>query len=375
MMKKKILIFHPELAPYRVDFFNKLASCYDVYICFLYRNVVSQSFNQSRLQSLLHVKNTYLVNGFKIFARPVRFGLLKRIMSFSPHVVVSIEFSLQTIWCCLLKPFFGFKCVSMVDDSPAMASRLGRKENFLKPIVLRALDGLIVCSEATKRVYVQRYGFSTDKICVAPIVYDQARLRTMYRDSLPIAQRYVRKFDLQDKKVVMYVGRLAKVKNLDVLLEAFARSDLPATVLILVGDGEEKTHLLNLCRALGIEERTRVVGRYEADELYAWYLLAGVFVLPSSFEPFGAVVGEALSAGVPCLVSDLAGSIELLTGAQQGASFPPDDINALARLIRKYIHTAAALDQSNVQLRSSLLTVDLSENIDRFRGVVEELTA
>lgn len=374
-MKKRIQVFHSELAPYRVDFFNKLASCYDVRVCFLYRNVVSQSFNQSWLQSLLHVKNTYLVNGFKIFSRPVRFGLLKSIRSFSPQVVVSIEFSLQTIWCCLLKPFFGFKCVSMVDDSPAMASKQGRKEKFLKPVVLRALDGLIVCSEATKRVYVQRYGFSTDKICVAPIVYDQTRLRTVYRNSLPIAQRYVRQFDLQDKKVIMYVGRLAKVKNLDVLLEAFARCDLPATVLILVGDGEEKPHLLNLCRALGIGERARVVGRYEADELYAWYLLAGVFVLPSTFEPFGAVVGEALVAGAPCLVSDLAGSIELVSNTQQGASFPPGDINVLAGLMRKYILGASALDQNNVQLRNSLLSVDLSENIDRIRGLVEKLTA
>lgn len=61
-----------------------------------------------------------------------------------------------------------------------------------------------------------------------------------------------------------------------------------------------------------INDKVFFTGQLSGAELYAWYALADVFVLPSSFEPFGAVVNEALVAGCFVIVSDNVGANSLI---------------------------------------------------------------
>ena len=53
-MKKKLLVFHPALAPYRVDQFNFISQLFDLEVVFIYRNISDNKFDQRKLLSLLH---------------------------------------------------------------------------------------------------------------------------------------------------------------------------------------------------------------------------------------------------------------------------------------------------------------------------------
>jgi glycosyltransferase involved in cell wall biosynthesis len=97
--------------------------------------------------------------------------------------------------------------------------------------------------------------------------------------------------------VVLFVGRLEPMKNIDYLCHAFSGMRHKSAFLVLLGDGSERGHLEALCRDLEIQTRTVFAG-WRSD-VSRFYSLADVFVLPSRYEPYGMVFPEALASGLP----------------------------------------------------------------------------
>lgn len=102
-MKKKLLIFHPCLAPYRIDQFNFLSEQFDLYVVFLFDNVWNHKFDQKLLLPQLKCKYSFLLHGPKYKGRVFRFGVLKIIRQFNPDIIISYEFSFTTLYLVLLK--------------------------------------------------------------------------------------------------------------------------------------------------------------------------------------------------------------------------------------------------------------------------------
>jgi len=116
-------------------------------------------------------------------------------------------------------------------------------------------------------------------------------------------QRLRKELGVSGKKVIMFVGRLVKVKGVDILLRAFARLNRPDAVLVIVGDGPERENLEHFVTDLGISDRVIFTGwRNDASKLVS---IADVFVLPSLSEGLPQSLLEALAHGVPCIVSDI----------------------------------------------------------------------
>lgn len=127
------------------------------------------------------------------------------------------------------------------------------------------------------------------------------------------------------------VGRLARSKGFDLLIEAFVRAALPAARLVILGDGRERARLARQARAAG--ERVYLAG-YRA-EVKDYYQAFDLFVCPSRREPLGRVVLEALDAGTPVLASATDGPSELL--ARHGGDLvPAGDVAALAAHLRHH---------------------------------------
>jgi glycosyltransferase involved in cell wall biosynthesis/UDP:flavonoid glycosyltransferase YjiC (YdhE family) len=123
---------------------------------------------------------------------------------------------------------------------------------------------------------------------------DAARLREL-RASLGAGE---------DDYVVGAVGRLAHRKGFDLLIRAFERARLPAARLVIVGDGSHRHRLERLAG-----ERVTLTGfRRDVKDLYQAFDL---FVCPSSYEPFGRVIIEALDSGVPVISTDAQGPSDI----------------------------------------------------------------
>jgi glycosyltransferase involved in cell wall biosynthesis len=107
-------------------------------------------------------------------------------------------------------------------------------------------------------------------------------------------------------KVVLFLGRLAPVKGLDMLLRAFARLNLAEARLVVAGPDEGDGYmagLLQLVEKLGLRERVQFPGPIYGKQKIGLLGDADVVVLPSVFESFGNVAAEAVAAGTPVVVT------------------------------------------------------------------------
>jgi glycosyltransferase involved in cell wall biosynthesis len=120
---------------------------------------------------------------------------------------------------------------------------------------------------------------------------------------------------------VLFVGRLAPMKGVEVLIEAMADIDTPLTV---VGDGPERDRLESLAADLDVD--ATFVGRVPPNEVGEYYRDAGVFCLPSTGdEGLPNAVLEAMSWGLPCVTTDSGGLPSLVGEGDRGFVVPQNE--------------------------------------------------
>ena len=327
----KALLVLPYLAPYRVDIINALADKYQLTVLFLYPFVPEQRFEQDRMLQQLKAEVVFLQQGFQLFGRPFRFGVIDLVNRFQPDVIFANEFNSVSLILSMMR-FLRRKCFRLVlttSDNAEMARTASLARRIARRLVLWQCQIAIVYGEEVAEWYRDTYPGLEVRVC--PNIQDSARLRALDLDVFEAAARLRAEFGFLEAKVVLYVGRLATVKALDLLIKAFSELERPDNNwrLVVVGDGPEKTRLQEEVRWLNLTAEVFFVGRFEAEELYAWYAAADLFVLPSKFEPFGAVVNEALVWGCPCVVSSAAGAAEYIVEGKNGVIFQSGSLDSL----------------------------------------------
>lgn len=133
-------------------------------------------------------------------------------------------------------------------------------------------------------------------------------------DNLPSKKAFKKKLGLnEDERIVLYLGRIHKIKGIDVLVKAFANIDgkLNNVRLVIVGpDDGYLVELEALIKALGIDDNVLIPGPlYGVDKLGA-YVDADVYVLPSRYETSPMTVLESVACGTPVILTDVCGIAE-----------------------------------------------------------------
>jgi len=136
--------------------------------------------------------------------------------------------------------------------------------------------------------------------------------------------------------LILHVGRLHRQKGQDLLFRAFARvaHELPGWRLCLVGEGDEQSRLQKLAESLSVADRVVFAGRIE--DPFPWYRRASIFAFPSRWEGTPNALIEAMSCGLPVVVSDAAPSVlELVGQEREGLVARAEDESALAEAISR----------------------------------------
>ncbi len=133
----------------------------------------------------------------------------------------------------------------------------------------------------------------------------------------------------RDVVKLLYVGRVSREKDLDVLARAFAlvAASCPAARLAVVGDGPYRTEMERELAGLPV----LFSGVLRGDALAQAYASADVFVFPSTTDTFGNVVLEAQASGLPVIVTDQGGPCENIAPGETGVVVPGRDHHALAQ--------------------------------------------
>lgn len=339
--KQKALIFYQYLPPWRIDVFNEMAKYYDMTIVFTNAECEGFTYNrQELLGKLQNIQTIFLNSGFKIGSRPIRTGIYKLIKKYKPDVIFSHEYSPTSIIIAFYKhlKLFNYKYFITTSDNLKMANDAKGLKAKARNYVLNSTDGLIVYSQTVKEWYQKH--FPSLKIKVCPNIQNPKTLLSYRINFDTYISEYKKKYNLENTPIILYTGRLVEVKGLDLLIKAFAKAQIKDYKLILVGDGNQKEFLQKLAQKYQIADRIIFAGYYSGNALYAWYDLANFFILPSRYEPFGAVVNESLIYGCPVVASQFIGALDFIT-TENGMVFNPLNENnfiiTLQKACNKYL--------------------------------------
>ncbi|MCX6362114.1 MAG: glycosyltransferase [Armatimonadetes bacterium] len=141
-----------------------------------------------------------------------------------------------------------------------------------------------------------------------------------------------------DAALLLYVGRAAREKNIELVLEAFARvaAGNPACHLVVVGAGPHLDALRQAAAHMAAAARVRIVGAIPHDDLPPIYACADLFVFSSVTETQGLVMAEARAAGTPCILVRGGGAGETIIHGEDGFVVDQDAVafaDAVTRVV------------------------------------------
>jgi glycosyltransferase involved in cell wall biosynthesis len=190
------------------------------------------------------------------------------------------------------------------------------------------LDTVFVNSEEYRQSWIKR-GFESSKLKIFPRGLDTKLFHPTRRDP-----EFFQKFGAKNGKVrLLYVGRVSREKDLDLLAGAYRRlrNEGLSIQLFVVGHGPySKDFSEALPEAL-------FTGYLKGEELAGAYASADIFVFPSTTDTFGNVIIEAQASGLPVIVSDLGGPKELVENERNGLITKSHDLGDLTRAIRELV--------------------------------------
>ena len=176
--------------------------------------------------------------------------------------------------------------------------------------------------------FVYKFGLRNVDLFIAPSKSVQNMAKT---DVSPIIHLpnfiELRNFrELTNNYNLLFVGRLEKVKGVEFLIEALSAiiQAVPQTTLTIIGDGRDKSDLVNLTRELRLEKYIQFRGWVENKDLDTYYQKASIVVVPSIWlEAFGGVILEAMSVGRPVIGTNVGGIPEIIDDGVNGYVVEP----------------------------------------------------
>lgn len=363
--RKKLLVFHPAIMPYRIDFFNSLSEAFNADFYFLWNRNLNQKMDEELMRSKLLFTPKYLTMSVVVFKRVVRIEVFNIIKNIKPDIVIMGEYSFTTFLALLVKKIFKIKCsiFTICDDSLDISMNIRGMRKFSRSLLGKYLDGVILTNKEVCKYYEDELHIKN--LYCFPIIQEEENFKMELLDSVLLANQFVKDYNLINNKVFMFVGRLTSVKNLFFLIKCFHDSlinkEEQNAKLVLVGDGDLKDELIGYVAELNLQNIVLFVGKHEGVSLKAWFNIGQVFVLPSLFERFGAVTNEALLSGQFVLCSDLAGSKNLIS-LSNGAVFSPSNHDELTALLTKFYSKIKSID--SIKLRNSKMEIKYTDYIN-----------
>lgn len=181
----------------------------------------------------------------------------------------------------------------------------------------------------------------------------------------------------QEKQALSFlqVGFLLKQKRFDITIRAFAkfRTVHHEAVLTVVGQGEERERLESLCLELGVADAVRFTGQIPNSEVLAEMAKHQFFVMPSIREGFGIVYLEAMACGCITIGTQGEGITDLIRNGENGFLVPPDDPDAIVRIIEKCLCDEKLVEHVSSEGIASAMELTWSANAGQYIELFNEL--
>ena len=227
--------------------------------------------------------------------------------------------------------------------------------SLIEKRVIGAVDAVVVGSEFSRRQLRETLGARIDHVAVVPYGID-AKFAPR-----PPRQDLVGRWGLRGRPVVLFFGGLKPRKNLETMLDVWTAvaPAHPDARLLVAGGGVLLDDLRRRAAGLGLSNSVIFTGYVPEADKADYFNLADVFFFPSAMEGFGLAVGEAMSSGLPVVVSNRGSIPELVVDGEGGFVADPTDPARFAERLRLLLGDAA--------LRRKLGQANAARIEERFR--------
>lgn len=220
------------------------------------------------------------------------------------------------------------------------------KKQIKTYFVKRAALCLAGCNRA--REYFEAYGAPKEKIALHPFtsMYAADILTEPPTEAQKAAYREL--LGMPNSPVYISVGQFISRKGYDLLLEAWKKADIDASLYIIGGGPliDEYKEIIEKNDIRGVH----ILGYMDKPELYKYYIAADAFVMPTREDIWGLVVAEAMAHGLPVISSNRCTAANELLAGGGGKIYPTYDTEALAECIRELASSEARGEMARVAL-------------------------
>ncbi len=216
------------------------------------------------------------------------------------------------------------------------------KQNYLKEKLLKRVDLIMAVSNFTKNKIIEQHKIPAEKITILHNTLDPYfKVPEIFKKPEYLLKRY----NINPRtKVILTLTRIKKIegyKGYDKVIELLPDilKEQPHSVYLLAGkyDEEEKKRIMHLAKKKSVDKYLIITGYIEDKELTDHYLLADVFVMPSTQEGFGIVFLEALACGLSVIAGNKDGSTDALLNGELGKLVDPDSADEIMKSIVSFI--------------------------------------
>jgi len=226
---------------------------------------------------------------------------------------------------------------------------------------MEAADRIITVSNLTRRIVIEKYGISEDKVFT---VYNGVQTGN-YKE-----HDFTRGVD---EKVVTFLGRITYQKGPDYFVEAanlVLKKD-PNVRFVMAGSGDMMTRMIRRVAKLRIADKFHFTGFLKGDDVHRMFAISDVYVMPSVSEPFGISPLEAMTANVPVIISKQSGVSEILNHAIKIDFW---DIDEMADSIYGLLHYEGLTDMFKKYGRSEVENLKWDHAAHRVNEIYRDVT-
>ncbi len=284
------------------------------------------------------------------------FALLRLVRKIQPDIIYAHWFTPQGIVASIVSSFTKRPWVL---TSHASDVEIWKKIPFGGMIVRRFLPRATAVTAVSQRTLERMKIFFSDsqwedklssKVEIIPMGVDTSKFSAPRKSREDLKAEY----GLTGKKTILFIGRLARIKGIEYLIQAFEKasqkdSDLH---LVIAGDGPLREELQQLTTELNLNDTVEFTGYISGTPKEDYFHLADIVAVTSiiaedgSREGLPVVIMEALAAGKICIATDASGADVIIEDSVNGYIVPEKDVDALA----KSIQAIANLDQDHLDV-------------------------
>jgi glycosyltransferase involved in cell wall biosynthesis len=375
----KLVIVHNIIAPYRIPLFNRLAASpgIDLTALFMAETEANRHWDPGRLRQ--EIRFPYEILGGLHLRRGestihLNPGLVSRLGSLRPDVVIVTSLSAAAALCLAHRMFAHHRVVSWWAGTHRTEARIGPLKRAWRSLLIPRMDAFLCYSRAAA-AYIHQAGFPSDRIYTAGnVTFDVEEFHHRVELVRPQASDWRKRMGLRDARIVLAVGQLIPRKNPLGLLEAFSRLQdrLEDAALVIVGEGPLRSELERLV----VDRRFRRViftGHVQPDELPLYYAAADLFVDLTLRDHWSQVVGEAMAAGLPALVSSADHAGELIEDGVSGFVVDPADVDGVSSLALRLLETDRNAKSVGAAALEAVRKRDVRHTLQVFLDCLERL--